>query len=417
MDGGAMSNDLEWLISVDDHVIEPGHVWQRWMPEKFKDAAPKVVHDDDGFAKWEYDGKRTAMTGVGAVAGTPREVWDPSPMDIENPSFLAYSDPEARLAVMNEDGVLASLIFPMFPRFCGQIFLEASDKDVALAGVQAYNDWMIDEWCATAPDRFIPLAIVPMWDPELAAAETRRVGKKGARSIAFSENPTKLGLPSIHDSNRHWDPLFEACSETGLVMSIHVGSSSQIKGVSPDAPLVSTITFLALTAQDTMIDWIWSGNLLRFPDLKLCLSESGISWVPSVLERIRRDVDRQQWARSAKSSFEGNLLTGDMKPVGDRTVFGDIPQAFDPLEVFHRSIFTCCIADDFGWDTLDYLGYDNVMIETDYPHSDASYPHSAKLANEQLRHLTPEQRGKILRDNASRVFNFTAVDPARLPPL
>jgi predicted TIM-barrel fold metal-dependent hydrolase len=408
-----VNEDLEWLISVDDHIIEPGHVWQKYTAAKYRDRAPKLLQDD-GVWKWDYDGKRTGMTGLGAVAGTPKDTWDPAPMDFGHLAHEAYIEPKARIEVMNEDHVLASMVFPMYPRFCGQVFLEGSDKELGYACIQAYNDWMSEEWCATAPGRFIPLAIIPMWDPELAAAETRRVAARGFKSVSFSENPTKLGLPSIHDANRHWDPLFKACVETGLVMAIHVGSSSDIRTASPDAPLVSSVTFLALSAQDTLIDWIYSGNLLRFPELKLCLSESGIAWVPAVLERIRRDHDRQRWARTAKSNFEGNLLTGDMKPRGDRTVFGDIPEAFDPIEVFHRSIYTCAIADDYGWDALDYLGYDNVMIETDYPHSDSSYPHSAKFAHEQLSHLTVPQRSKILRDNACRVFNFTPTDPASL---
>lgn len=406
-----MGSHKEWLISVDDHVIEPPHVWQTYTAAKHRDKAPKVVLDDDSTYKWEYAGKRLPITGLAAVAGRPKEDWDPSPMDIAAVPFDAYSHPEPRLKVMDEDGVLASMVFPTYARFCGQTFLEDPDKDVAHACVQAYNDWMIEEWAGSAPGRFIPLTLVPMWDAELAAAETRRAAAKGARSIAFSENPTKLGLPSIHDNDRYWDPLFQACVETNMTLSIHVGSSSSIRVASPDAPLVSSVTFIALSAQDTIIDWIWSANLLRYADLKLCLSESGIAWVPAVLERMRRDVDRQRWARASKSTFQGNLLTGDVKSRGDRSVFGGIPDGFDPLEVYKRSIYTCAIADDYGWDTLDYLGYDNVMIETDYPHSDSSYPHSAKLAAEYLTDLTSEQRGKILRDNARRVFNFTPAAP------
>jgi predicted TIM-barrel fold metal-dependent hydrolase len=412
-----MSDNFEWLVSVDDHVIEPGHVWQQYVPQRFRDDAPKLLKDDDGYWRWHYDGRHATLTSLGAVAGTPRSTWSPMPLDWDNLGHPAYVDPKSRIEIMNTDGVLASLVFPMFPRFCGQTFLEASDKDVALACVQGYNDWMIDEWCGSAPGRFIPLAIVPMWDPELAAAETRRVSAKGAKSIAFSENPTKLGLPSIHDADRHWDPLFQACAETGAVVSIHVGSSSEIRSVSKDAPLVSSVTFIALTALDTLIDWMWSGNLIRYPDLKLCLSESGVSWVPTVLERIRRDVDRQQWARAGEGTFSGNLLTGDARPVANNSVFGDIPGGFDPLEVFHRSVYTCVIADDYVGDSLDYLGYDNVLIETDYPHSDSSYPHSAELASKHLAGLSAENRAKILRDNACRVFDFTPADTADLPQL
>jgi predicted TIM-barrel fold metal-dependent hydrolase len=406
-----MTSANDWLISVDDHVIEPGHVWQEYTPSRYRDRAPKLV-DDGGVWKWDYDGRRTTITGIAAVAGTPKDRWDPSPMNLAELPFGNYRDPNARLEVMDTDGVLASLVFPTYPRFCGQTFLEGSDKQLGYACLQAYNDWMIEEWCGSAPGRFIPLAIVPMWDSELAAAETHRVAGKGAKSVAFSENPTKLGLPSIHDVDRHWDPLFQACCDTGLVMSIHVGSSSNVRSVSPDAPLISSVTFVALSALDTFIDWMWSGNLIRFPELKLCLSESGIAWLPAVIERLRRDFDRQHWARTSKSGFGGNLLTGDVRPVRNSSVFGDLPADFDPLEVYHRSVFCSMIADDYGWDALDYLGHDNVMLETDYPHSDSSYPHSAELAAKHLSHLPDADRAKLLRDNACRVFDFT---PAAVP--
>src|SRR5690606_3183787 len=122
-------------------------------------------------------------------------------------------------------GILASLCFPSFPRFCGQIFAEANDKDLALLCVQAYNDWMIDEWCASAPGRFIPLVIMPLWDPPAAAREIERCAAKGATALAFSENPEPLGLPTIHDLGRYWDPLLAAAEAANMVICMHVGSS------------------------------------------------------------------------------------------------------------------------------------------------------------------------------------------------
>jgi hypothetical protein len=169
--------DLNWLISVDDHILEPAHVWQNWVPAKYKDRAPrleKAAVEEDRWAPglasdkegnvWNYDGKLIPIVRLSAVAGTPREEWNLNPINYEtmNP---AYSEQKARLEAMNVDGVLAALLFPTFPRFCGQTFLEADDKDLALACVRAYNDWMIQEWCAEAPGRFIPLTIVPLWDP------------------------------------------------------------------------------------------------------------------------------------------------------------------------------------------------------------------------------------------------------------
>jgi predicted TIM-barrel fold metal-dependent hydrolase len=406
----------DWLVSVDDHVIEPPHVWQTYVPASLRDRAPKVVRDDaDGFWKWDYDGRRNVISGLSAVAGFPSDQWDPMPMDLSSPPSPSYNDPAERLKAMDQDHVIASLLFPTYGRFCGQTFLEGADKDLGLACIRAYNDWMLDEWCATAPDRYIPLCLVPMWDGELAATEARRVAAKGARSISFSENPSMLGLPSLHDRNRYWDPLFRACIETGMPLSIHLGSSSQIRTASPDAPLIEGASFMAMGAHDTVIDWIWSGNLIRYPELKVVLSESGVAWVPALIERMRRDQHRWRWARSATTEFQGDILTGDPRDRGERSPFGDIPDGFDPLDAYRQSIFPCVVADDYGWDALDYLGADNVMIETDYPHGDSAFPHSAKIAAENLAHLADDVRNKLLRENACRVYRFTPAPASSLP--
>ena len=133
---------------------------------------------------------------------------------------------------MDRAGILGSLCFPSFPRFCGQVFWEAQDKDLALHGVQSYNDWMIDEWCGTVPGRYIPLIIIPLWDPTAAAVEMARCADKGATAFAFSENPEPLGLPTIHDPKRYWDPVLAAAQDLQMVVSMHVGSSSTMPTIS-----------------------------------------------------------------------------------------------------------------------------------------------------------------------------------------
>ena len=113
---------------------------------------------------------------------------------------------------MDINWVEASLSFPTFPRFCGQTFLEAKDRELAEACVYAYNDWMVEEWCGDSGGRLIPLTLIPLWDADLAAAEVRRNAARGVRAVCFSEIPPHLGLPSIHTG--YWDPFFVACEET-----------------------------------------------------------------------------------------------------------------------------------------------------------------------------------------------------------
>ena len=132
--------------------------------------------------------------------------------------------------------VEASLCFPTFPRFCGQTFTEAKDRELGLACVQAYNDWMVEEWCGDSDGRLIPLIIIPLWDAELAAAEVRRNAERGVHAVCFSEIPPHLGLPSIHSG--YWDPFFAGVrGDRAPSIYMHIGSSSQMPATSADAPV------------------------------------------------------------------------------------------------------------------------------------------------------------------------------------
>ncbi len=195
-------------------------------------------------------------------------------------------DPKARLLDMEIDHVDSSLCFPTMPRFCGQTFSEAADRELALECVYAYNNWMVEEWCGDAGGRLIPLPIVPLWDVELAAAEVRRNAARGVTAVAFSEIPAKLGLPSLHSG--YWEPFFAACAETGTVVCMHIGSSSQMPATSPDAPAAVAATLSFGNAMSSLTDYLFSGVLVRHPDLRLAYSEGQIGWIPYILERGRR---------------------------------------------------------------------------------------------------------------------------------
>ena len=165
------------LVSVDDHVVEPPHMFEGRLAAKFADAAPKVVHRDDGSDVWTFNGAIIPNVGLNAVAGRPREEYgvEPTAFDEMRPGCF---DIHERIKDMNAGGVLGSMNFPSFPGFSGRLFAAAQDKDLALAVVQAYNDWHIEEWCGTYPGRMIPMALPVLWDAELAATELRRVAKK-----------------------------------------------------------------------------------------------------------------------------------------------------------------------------------------------------------------------------------------------
>ncbi len=207
--------DIPKIISVDDHVVEPAHLWQTWLPTKFREAGPRVERrgvakinfagaaaykeefDDDSPTKadtWVYENLVYTHKRMVAAVGYPRDEMTMTPITYDDMRPGCY-DPKARLADMDVNHVEASACYPTFPRFCGQTFAEGKDKDLGLACVLAYNDWTVDEWCGDSGGRLIPICLIPLWDPQLAAAEVRRNAARGVRAVAFSEIPLHLGLP------------------------------------------------------------------------------------------------------------------------------------------------------------------------------------------------------------------------------
>src|SRR4051794_35601880 len=185
------------MISVDDHVVEPPDMFKNHLADKWKDQAPVVVQKDDGTDVWRFEGRDMPNIGLNAVAGRPPEEYGMEPTSFEEIRTGCY-DIHERIRDMNANGTLGSLCFPSFPNLCGQLFARGSDKDLSLAVVKAYNDWHVDEWCGTYPGRFIPLGLVPIWNPRAMAEEVHRLAAKGCHAISFSENPAKLKLPSLH---------------------------------------------------------------------------------------------------------------------------------------------------------------------------------------------------------------------------
>jgi len=395
-----------WFISVDDHLIEPARLWQERVPEQWRDRAPRIVREGDA-EFWVYEDRQIVTTGLNAVAGKQREEFSPEPITYEDMRPGCY-EPAARVADMNQGLVLSSILFPSFPRYCGQVFHEAKDKGLAELCVKAWNDFVLEEFAAAYPGRFIPMMIMPLWDPAAAAKEIERTAALGAKSVAFSENPTKLGLPSIHTD--YWDPVFRAAEETGFVLSMHVGSSSNLIRTSDDMPTLAFMAYSAAANQaGTLLDWLFSGNFVRFPKLKIALSEGSIGWIPYFLERAEQVVDKQR--------FWASRFDIDMNPAHDRGE-AQSESSFDidtdVRALFKDHVFGTFIEDQAGLRLLDIIGEDNVMLECDYPHSDSTWPDTAELAGKWLSHLPQDVQHKIMVGNAARVYDFTPADPATI---
>jgi predicted TIM-barrel fold metal-dependent hydrolase len=399
---------INWFISVDDHLIEPADLWQKRVPERWRDTAPRIVRDGTQ-EYWAYEDRQIATIGLNATAGKSREEFSPEPITYEDMRAGCYQ-PAARVADMDQGGVLASMLFPSFPRYCGQVFHEAKDRELGLLCVQAWNDFVLEELAGDHPGRFIPMTIIPLWDPAAAATEIERTAALGAKSVAFSENPTKLGLPSIHTD--YWDPVFQACQDTGFVLSMHVGSSSNLIRTSPDMPTLAFMAYSAAANQaGTLLDWLFSGNFQRYPDLKIALSEGSIGWIPYFLERAEQVVDKQRfWASRFDIDMNATHERGEERGSASFDLDTDIRQ------LFRDHVFGTFIEDHAGLRLLDVIGEDNVMLECDYPHSDSTWPNTVSLAQKWLGELPEDVQHKITVGNACRVYGFEPADPATLSP-
>jgi predicted TIM-barrel fold metal-dependent hydrolase len=367
------------LVSVDDHVVEPPNMFDNHLPAKWKDLAPKSVKRADGTDVWVYEGSEIPNIGLNAVAGRPPEEYNVDPTKYEEIRAGCY-DIDERVKDMNRNGVLASMCFPSFVQFCGQLFSRSKDLDVGLTMLQAYNDWHIDEWCGTHPGRFIPLSIPPIWDPQLMAAEVRRVAKKGCHAVTFSEDPGALGWPNIFQE--HWDPFFAACQEEGTVICLHIGSSSTMLGLKDGAPFDVLITMTPLNSMSAATDLLWSNVLRKFPGLQFALSEGSIGWLPYWLERI--DYVYQQHRFWTHQDFEDQL----------------------PSQVARDHFTFCFISDKAGVDQRHAIGIDNITWECDYPHSDSSWPHSPESVMKQFDGVPDDEINKMTHENAMRVFRY-----------
>lgn len=365
------------VVSVDDHVIEHPNVWQDRLPAKLKSRGPRIERDDDGRDVWILDGNPHYNIGLNAVAGKEYKDFGTDPTTYEEMRKGCY-DIDARIEDMDVDGVHAQLCFPTFPGFAGSTFLNAPDKELAAACVSAWNDWMIDEWCAAAPDRQIPLSLVPMWDIEKATAEVMRVVAKGTKAISFTEMPHAIGLPSYHTD--HWDPMLAVLEEAGVPLALHFGSGGA-PTVAEEAPFTTAIALFGVNSQMATIDLVNSPIFTKFPKLKVALSEGGIGWMPYILERADYTWERHRW------------YTG-------------MEKARKPSELFRENIFGCFIVDEAGIANVERIGVDNVMFESDYPHSDSNWPHARKLLAESLANVPDDVARKIAEDNARRVFDF-----------
>jgi predicted TIM-barrel fold metal-dependent hydrolase len=373
------------LVSCDDHVVEPRDMFERHVPDRWRDQAPRSVMDENGIETWVFQGVASKSSGLNAVVGLPKQEWGLDPTCFAEMRPGAY-DLHERVRDMSRNGVLASMCFPSFAGFNARFFHEAEDKDLALVMLKAYNDWHIDEWCGTYPGRFIPLALGPVWDPRELAKEVRRVAGKGCPAVTMPELPHVQGLPSYHDTD-YWGPFFDACSDEGVVMCLHIGQGFGAIKTSPLAPIDNMIIISNQISMLAAQDLLWGPAFHQWPDLKVAWSEGGIGWIAFYLNRCDRHYLNQRWLGH---DFGAKL----------------------PSDIFRDHSLACYISDPTALKVREDIGIDIIAWECDYPHADSIWPDAPEqlLADLNAANCPDEHIDKISWQNTCRFFHFDPVE-------
>jgi predicted TIM-barrel fold metal-dependent hydrolase len=363
------------VISVDDHLVEPADMFEGRLPVALQERAPRIVETKQGHQVWDFDGNKYSQVGMNAVAGRRPETVKVEPFRFDQMRRGCW-DIDARIRDMDINGVWASLNFPsMITGFCGRVFSQCSDPELGLAVTRAWNDWLFEEWYSPYPDRIIPLGITWLSDPELGADEIRRNADRGFRSVTLPERPHRLGFPSIFQD--YWEPIIRACAETDTVISLHVGSSGMVDFPDGCPAIQLGATLFGQMSLTACAEWLWSGWALRYPELKVAMSEGGIGWVAMLIDRLDNIIDRS-----------GYGMGWDLRPA----------------DVLRRNFWFCTIDDPSTIDTRHAIGVDHIMAEVDYPHGDGTWPDTQSVIDKYWGHMPKHELRLICCENAARLY-------------
>jgi len=382
--------DRHRVIDVDTHLTEPPDVWTARMPAAVADRVPHIERRD-GRDVWVADGNVIGAPGFYSMAGYDGVLPAQVPPTYDEIAPAMY-DSAARVALLDEEGIDAQVLYPNVGGFGNGYFAGLPDQELALACVRAYNDFLTD-WCSVAPDRLVAVTALPFWDVDAAVAEMQRCHGNGHRAVNFCNQPDGYGQPPL--AHRHWDPIWAAAQEMGSSVSFHVGGGSMGTQFVDTAEMgwmtnfakVSSLIFL--DNMRCVVDLIFGGVCHRFPDLQLVSVESGVGWIPSMLETCD-----WQWRNGG---------VGDEHPEYDLL----------PSEYFARQIYGCFWFEEAAAVEAIRTVPGNVLYETDYPHPTCQHPgprtpaqRPRDYASRALAGLPDDVVAGVLHGNAERIYGI-----------
>ena len=336
---------------------------------------------------WRYEDREYPNIGLNAVIGRPKDEWSMEPARFDEMRRGCW-DIDARIADMDLAGIWASLSFPsLIAGFCGHGVLEERRPRARARVLRAWNDWHLEVWAGAYPDRIIPLQLPWLADPQLAAEELRRNAERGFKAVSFPELPAQLGLPSLHTGD--WDPFLAACEETETVVCLHTGSAQWAPIPAPDTPFETITTLFPVNALVACADWLWSGIPVRFPRA-------------------------EHHARRGRPRLGGDARRpGRLRPR---------PLRVGPARA-GRGRATCCRARCCGatsgsarsttrsaFGALDAIGADHILVESDYPHADSTWPDTQEVVARNVANLSADDAARITHRNAAELFRHPLPD-------
>ena len=378
------------IIDVDAHISEPHDLWASRAPAALRGRLPKVV-ERDGQRVWVVDDDvQISTTNPASVIrkdgeksrGTEFFGWQ-----LEDVHVASW-DMKARIGILDRFGIHAQILYPNVAGFGSQNFMKVEDDDLRRACAQIYNDAMA-EIQADSGDRLLPMALMPWWNIDQSVEEVERAKSMGLKGIVMCSDPDSIGLPDLGDEA--WIPFWEACHDAELPINFHIGASETSFNMFGRAawPSMGMRQRLALGSAALFVEnarvisnMIFSGTLDRFPNLKVVSVESGIGWIPFVLESLD-----YEWNETG-AQLEKNL-------------------SLTPSEYFKRQIYGCFWFEKVAPNHLiDAVGEDNVLFETDFPHPTCLYPNVREYLAEITADWSDERRRKILQDNAAALYKI-----------
>jgi len=365
------------IISAVDHIVEHPDLWTRRLSKsRWGDRIPRLERSPDGADWWSVDGRKTPLADsarVGALLydrAASLSRWEEIPE--------AAHVPAERLKAMDRDGIDRAVLYPMLGGFSGENFAEPKDPDLELACVQAYNDWLVEEWAGRS-GRFIPQCLVPIFPVAATVAEIRRAVEKGHRGVIFPAAPMHLrDVP--HINNAEYDPVWAACQELDVPLCFHAGSAPDLfqfplpPNLAPAlAAALQSVTRPASAVFD-LANILFSRILLRFPRLKVVFAESTIGWGTFFLEYADHQYDQDHCHYELK-----------------------------PSEMFYRQCFLTAWYDPVKLNAR-HIGAGNILWATNFPMANSTWPDSQAFITQRITGMTDDERRQIVWQNAARLY-------------